>query len=119
MTPRLAGTAALLTALLTVLLCAHAADRPQPSPPSGQQLFLRHCGICHLPGGTGTFMLGRRLGKDRALLEPRRDLTCGFIRQVVRHGIVSMPRFTRVELTDRELTAICEHLSRDHPGGEP
>jgi len=103
--------------LLVALLGSVSFARPPSADTSGRQLFLHHCGICHLPGGTGTFMLGRRLGKDHALLEQRRDLSPAFISLVVRRGIMSMPRFTRVELTDRELHAIGEYLSKDHPGG--
>jgi hypothetical protein len=57
-------------------------------------------------------MLGRRLGKERAMLEHRTDLLPELIRHVVRHGIVSMPPLTRVEVTDAELDAIIRHLTR-------
>ena len=75
---------------------------------------MSRCGLCHLAGGTGTFMLGRRLGAQQALLTERRDLRADYVRQVVRHGIVSMPRFTRVELPDEELTAIAAYLASGH-----
>ncbi|MEP7245509.1 MAG: hypothetical protein ABI885_17800, partial [Gammaproteobacteria bacterium] len=44
---------------------------PPPRAPDGKALFRSKCGVCHLPGGTGTFMLGRRLGQGNALLEAR------------------------------------------------
>ena len=50
-------------------------------------------------------MLSRRLGRERALLVGRTDLTEGYVTQVVRHGLMSMPRLTRVELTDAYLAA--------------
>ena len=75
-------------------------------------MFHDRCGYCHLAGGTGTFMLGRRLGKDKALLEDRTDLSADYIRHVVRAGIGSMPPHNRVELPDSELDSIAEYLTR-------
>lgn len=77
-----------------------------------KQAFDARCAKCHAEAGTGTFMLGRRLGKDRAMLERRTDLPAALIRHVVRNGIVSMPPMTRVEVTDGELDAIVRHLTR-------
>ena len=84
----------------------------------GRELYREHCGICHLEGGTGTFMLARRLSKERALLESRDDLSSAFVAQVVRHGLASMPRFTRVELPDGELQAIESYLSAKRTPGK-
>lgn len=78
----------------------------------GRELYLRKCGMCHLQGGTGTFMLGRRLGPDRALLEQRTDLPAVYVRQVVRAGLLNMPRFSRVELPEAELKAVANYLER-------
>lgn len=78
----------------------------------GPALFLARCGICHLQGGTGTFMLGRRLGKQRALLAERTDLQIAYVEAVVRNGLNAMPAFTRVEITDQELEAVAEYLAR-------
>jgi len=78
----------------------------------GKQAYVARCAKCHGDNGTGTFMLGRRLGKDKALLEQRTDLSPEFIRHVVRRGIVSMPWLTRVEVTDAELQAIVLYLTR-------
>lgn len=80
----------------------------------GRALYLAHCGICHLEGGTGTFMLGRRLGKQRALLADRADLTAAYVEAVVRNGLNAMPAFTRVEITDRELDAVAQYLAHSH-----
>jgi mono/diheme cytochrome c family protein len=93
----------------------------QHERPSGQALFHVRCGICHEQGGTGTFMLGRRLGAQHALLEGRDDLKAAYISQVVRQGLMSMPRFTRVELPDHELDAIGRYLSmpKNAAGGKP
>ena len=82
----------------------------------GQALYERHCGVCHREGQTGTVVLGRRLGAERALLAVRTDLTVPYVRQVVRAGLVNMPRLTRVELPDRDLDALAAWLAR--PRGE-
>ena len=55
----------------------------------GKTLFHAKCGYCHLAGGTGTMMLGFRLGKDKSLLENRTDLTTTYIEHVARSGIGS------------------------------
>ena len=93
----------LLMFVATAALADDAADR---------QAFAARCAKCHAESGTGTFMLGRRLGKDRAMLERRTDLPPELIRHVVRNGIVSMPPLTRVEVTDEELDAIVRYLTR-------
>jgi len=74
--------------------------------------------MCHLQGGTGTFMLGRRLGESNALLEGRANLEAEYVKHVVRNGIVSMPRITRAEVSDTELQAIVSYLSRTGVSGK-
>lgn len=103
-------SAAALAALLCVSSVYTNADQT-----SDKQVFDARCTKCHGETGTGTFMLGRRLGKDQAMLESRTDLAPELIRHVVRNGIVSMPAITRVEVTDAELEAIVRHLTRTHP----
>lgn len=90
---------------------AFAADAAQLA--RGQQLFEKRCGVCHRAGQTGTQVLARRLGKEKSLLAERRDLTVPYIRQVVRWGLVNMPRLTRVEMPDGDLDAIAAWLTRD------
>jgi len=103
---------AVAAVLAAALRCAGAAEPASAATlPEGAALFGERCGLCHAAGGTGTFMLERRLGKERALLAERTDLTAEYVRQVVRHGLQSMPRFTRVELTDAELSAVAAFLS--------
>ena len=90
-----------------------AADYPcAQNTMTDAETYSHECGYCHLPGGTGTAMLGRRLGEDKALLSQRDDLNADFIRLVVRNGIVSMPPLTRVEVTDDELDRIVAFLSK-------
>jgi mono/diheme cytochrome c family protein len=108
----LASGAALL---LGFALPAQSARPPGGSAAAigadGHALFLEHCGICHLQGGTGTFMLGRRLGKQHALLADRTDLQIAYVKAIVRNGLNSMPALTRVEITDQELDAVAEYLA--------
>jgi len=92
---------------------AAAAPAASPAASAGEATFLRECGMCHLPGGTGTMMLERRLGPDQALLAKRDDLPPQYIDMVVRRGINSMPTITRVELPDSELQAIVGYLTRN------
>ncbi len=94
-------------ALLCLLAWASHADTA-----ADKRAFDAHCVKCHGASGTGTFMLERRLGKDNAMLERRTDLAPELIRHAVRHGIVSMPAITRVEVTDAELDAIVRYLTR-------
>jgi len=78
----------------------------------GNKLFHARCGYCHLDGGTGTIMLGRRLGKDRALLDQRTDLTADYVKKITRVGINGMPPHTRIEVPDSELDLIAAYIAR-------
>ena len=89
-----------------------AADGSAQKLEEGKKLFHARCGYCHLAGGTGTFMLGQRLGKDRALLEARTDLSVEYIKKITRVGINSMPPHTRIEVPDSELDLIAAYLTR-------
>lgn len=100
-------------AWLWLLGCGGMAAAAEP--PTGQALFRQHCGVCHLAGGTGTFMLGRRLGAESALLENRTNLDAAYVRTVARHGIASMPRFSRAELPEAQLASIAQYLTRTRP----
>jgi mono/diheme cytochrome c family protein len=91
---------------------AHAGDDSAQKIEEGKKLFHARCGYCHLAGGTGTIMLGRRLGKDRSLLEERTDLNVEYIKKITRVGINSMPPHNRIELPDSELDLIAAYLTR-------
>jgi mono/diheme cytochrome c family protein len=88
-----------------------SADSAQ-SYAQGEKLFHARCGYCHLEGGTGTIMLGRRLGKDRALLAERTDLTAEYVKKITRVGINGMPPHTRIEVPDSELDLIAAFVAR-------
>lgn len=105
-------SAAIALSCLVPVPAVLAQDHPVAPASDGEALFLRKCGICHLEGGTGTMMLARRLGEDRALLARRSDLRPQYVETVVRRGINSMPTITRVELPDAELRAIVDYLTR-------
>ena len=86
----------------------------------GAAVFSNRCGACHLAGGMGTNMLIKmrmQAGQppQSALLANRKDLTRTYVKTVVRHGYLAMPRLTRVEVTDAELDAIAAYLGK---GGE-
>lgn len=93
--------------LTTTGLPALAQDQDQAE---GAALFESRCALCHRGSGPGVFMLERRVGKELAILEERDNLTTAYLQAVVRNGIGSMPRFSRGELTDAELTALARYL---------
>ena len=135
----------LLLSVAAVAACAHAAPPepeaptgPPPGPPpyqmravppagdrlaggrDGATLYSDRCGACHLLGGMGTNLLTKQrvaAGEpaDNALLPNRRDLTQTYVKIVVRHGKLAMPRLTRVEVTDAELEAIAKYLGTAGP----
>jgi mono/diheme cytochrome c family protein len=74
-------------------------------------VFEHRCGMCHRQGGTGTFILARRLGAERSLLEKRSDLDPDYIRTVVRWGLVNMPRISRVEVPEPDMDALVAYLT--------
>jgi mono/diheme cytochrome c family protein len=106
----LAVVVALVAGFALPALSADSAARSD-GPGAGKELFQARCGGCHLVGGGGTAMLAKRLGKEKSLLEERKDLLPLYIQTVVRRGVGSMPWFTRVELPDVELNAIADYLS--------
>jgi mono/diheme cytochrome c family protein len=105
-------TAAAIAALLLAAVGAGSAvSAAADPPPAGALAFTHRCGMCHRDGGTGTYVLARRLGADLSLLEKRSDLKPEYIRYVVRWGITNMPRISRVEVPDKDLDAIVTYLT--------
>ena len=105
----------LLAVLCALPLAARAAETAAQDRGRGKQAFAHRCAMCHREGNTGTFVLARRLGNDKALLEQRTDLVPAYIRLVVRQGLLNMPRISRVELPDSDLEAITRYLASPGP----
>jgi mono/diheme cytochrome c family protein len=95
--------------LLAVAGSAFAAEPAQLA--RGQAVFTHRCSMCHREGGTGTFILARRLGATKSLLEKRTDLEPNYVRTVVRWGLVNMPRISRVELPEPDMDALVAYLT--------
>lgn len=97
--------------LFTVLLpLSTLAAEPAGDNKEGARLFEQRCGLCHRGTGPGVFMLERRLGAERSILESRKDVAAAYVKTIVRQGIGSMPRFSRGEITDKELALIADYL---------
>jgi mono/diheme cytochrome c family protein len=103
--------ATLLAVLGFAPLVGLAAPPPADLVSRGQQAFVHRCSMCHREGGTGTFVLTRRLGADKSLLEKRTDLQELYIRTVVRWGVGNMPRISRVELPEPDMDAVVAYLT--------
>jgi mono/diheme cytochrome c family protein len=115
----LAATASLVASAGAGLARAQSADEVAEKLDQGKKLFYGRCGYCHLDGGTGTYMLGKRLGKDRALLETRTDLSAAYVRKITRVGLNTMPKHNRIELPDSELDLIAAYLARPAAARHP
>jgi mono/diheme cytochrome c family protein len=111
--------------MLGVALCvtgvAPRICQAAPGDPGaqGKAAFTHRCAMCHREGQTGTFILSRRLGKEKSLLEQRTDLQPAYIRQVVRQGLVNMPRLSRVEMPDADLDAVIAYLTAPKESSGP
>jgi mono/diheme cytochrome c family protein len=81
---------------------------------TGKEVFNQNCIHCHAPGREhpGTLQLGLTRGADRAVLEERTDLTAEYVRHIVRHGIKAMPAFVPSQITDDQLNALTDYLTR-------
>lgn len=110
---------AIATAITALIVGAASpvsgADAADPRIERGRAAFVHRCGMCHREGGTGTFILARRLGKAQSLLEQRTNLQPDYLRYVVRWGLVNMPRISRVELPDPDLDAVVAYLTARNP----
>jgi mono/diheme cytochrome c family protein len=106
-------------ALLVLLAASNARAADAPTAARGQAAFSHRCGMCHREGGTGTFILARRLGPGKSLLEQRTDLNPDYIRTVVRWGLTNMPRISRVELPEPDMDALVSYLTAPKAAAKP
>ena len=111
--------ATLCALLLLAPLAALAAPQPGDLASRGQQAFVHRCSMCHREGGTGTFILARRLGAEKSLLEKRADLQALYVRTVVRWGVGNMPRISRVELPETDMDAVVAYLTAPKGNAAP
>ena len=105
--------------VLILLAVSNARAAEAPTAVRGQAAFAHRCGMCHREGGTGTFILTRRLGAEKSLLEKRTDLNPDYIRTVVRWGLTNMPRISRVELPDPDMDALVAYLTGPKAAAKP
>ena len=93
-----------------VLSPSASAEDAAPPVATGEALFVEKCGLCHLEGGFGTRVLGRRVPEGQALLQDRKALPAAFTSTVIRQGIGSMPQIRESELSDAQVAAIAAYL---------
>ncbi|MDE1917008.1 MAG: cytochrome c [Sphingomonadales bacterium] len=119
----LSASSVLLTCVTLSGAGAGVAQTNRSAPQAhltGDLVFHTRCAICHDARGMGTVMLSKRLGRDKGELAKRTDLEAGYVTAVVRNGLMSMPAFTRVDLSDAELAQVNDYLTRNNaPAGKP
>jgi mono/diheme cytochrome c family protein len=96
---------------------AFAQDGPGTQA-AGRAVYAQWCAPCHDPGVThpGTHALTVKYqGIKSGVLLEWKDLTPVTVKYLVRHGISVMPQFRKTEISDRELDALAEFLSRNTP----
>ena len=108
---------ALLAAFAAFATGSASAQALTDGQAKGKALFDGTCVYCHGPQGHATVLLRRRLGDKDALLAERNNLTAPYVRIAVRRGVMSMPTYRRAELSDADLAAITDYLTRSNPPG--
>ena len=104
------------TLVALLLATGVTAGAQAAAAPDGKALFTNRCGMCHQTIGMGVSILARRPNDaSKGFLEDRKDLSAAFVRTVVRSGIANMPRMSRGEVSDAELTMIASYLSQGRP----
>lgn len=93
-----------------------AAVLPETPAHAGKLVYDKWCGICH---GRGERMAGtaslqaKHKGELPAVLEDRSDMNAEFIKFYVRNGVMIMPAFRKTEVTDVDLQALTDYLTRN------
>jgi (+)-pinoresinol hydroxylase len=113
--PGLWRTAAAVLGL--ACMSAFAQDGPDTQT-GGRAVYTKWCAPCHDPGVThpGTHALTVKYqGVKSGVLLEWKDLRPDTVKYLVRHGISVMPQFRTTEISDQELDALAEFLSRNTP----
>jgi mono/diheme cytochrome c family protein len=108
-----AMTMLLVASGLMTLVGAGAAEAP--APVSGEAVYMRWCRHCHSAGrgNPGTDSLQVKYGgRVPAVLLDRTDLDAAAVKMFVRQGVLSMPPFRKTEITEAELAALGDYVSR-------
>jgi len=109
-------TRAFLIALLsTVLWPSAVAAQGDAAVRRGNELYQYWCATCHGrgPGNPGSTALAAKYkGALPGILEDRADLTPQAVRFAVRRGTSIMPFFRKTEISDADLDAITQFLTR-------
>ena len=81
---------------------------------TGERVFRQWCIHCHGEdnSGPGTLRLAWDKSEDKSLLTERDDLNREYVRVVVRRGLDEMPSFRITEISEMELNALANFLSR-------
>lgn len=115
MTGRLVTTFIAASLALAGTAAAQGTVSPKAVSPDGNALYQYWCATCHGagPGHPGTTALAAKYkGKAPGLLEERSDLTPQAVKLFVRRGTSIMPFFRKTEVSDTELDAIADYLTR-------
>ncbi len=88
------------------------ALQDRSSKSTDEAMFVEKCGMCHRQMGMGTVILARRMDPKAPMLEARDDLTPEFVIQAARVGIGNMPRISRGEVSDAQLSRIASYLAK-------
>lgn len=104
-------------AALLALAAGSAGAASDQRPYTGEHVYMLYCQGCHQPGseGPGTRVLAARLGWEKAPLKGRTDLAPGYVKQVVRHGLLEMAPLRPTDINDQELDLLIEYLRSPGP----
>jgi (+)-pinoresinol hydroxylase len=109
-------TRAFLIALLVAVLWPSAvAAQGDEAVRRGSERYQYWCATCHGrgPGNPGSTALAAKYkGALPGILEDRTDLTPQAVRFAVRRGTSIMPFFRKTEISDADLDAITQFLTR-------
>ena len=100
------------------LSASDALAQANPAVQKGDATFQYWCATCHGrgPGNPGTTALAAKYkGALPGILEDRQDLTPQGVRFAVRRGTSIMPFFRKTEISDADLDAITQYLTRRPP----